>query len=69
MFTYTAEYHEVNTRSSTRSDPIILKLNLTLAQKNTRYYVAKLWKQILKEIKSAPNLESFKQQVYAFSFP
>ena len=62
MFTYVSDYHDVNTRSSNKSELVIPKLNLTLAQRNIRYFGTKVWKSIPEDIKTAPSLKTFKKE-------
>ena len=60
MFTKVSEYHSLNTRSSTKTDLKIPKMNLTIGQHNIRYCSVKIWHSIDSEVKNAENLDKFK---------
>ena len=68
LFTLTQDHHSVNTRSSVNNGIMIPRMNLSLCQRNIRYLGAKIWAKIPDEIKSAPNLETFKSSIYELNW-
>ena len=68
MFTYMSDYHTVNTRSAISEELLVPKVNLTMTQRNIRYFGTKIWNEIPQEIKVQPSLDLFKERFYAFKF-
>ena len=68
MFTYMADYHAVNTRSTVQSQLLVPKVNLTMTHRGIRYFGSKIWSEIPSSIKSQPTLDLFKEHIYAHHF-
>ncbi len=61
MFTPMSEYHGRHTRSAVNLSLAIPKTNLSLGQKNIRYFGVKIWEKIPMDIKMSRSLECFKK--------
>ncbi len=69
MFTLMSDYHERQTRSGECLSLAIPRTNLSLGQKNIRYFGVKIWESIPTEIKMSKNLDCFKRTMKSFDFP
>ena len=61
MFTPMTEYHEKHTRSANTLSLAIPRTNLSLGQKNIRYFGVKILEKVPVSIRMSENLESFKK--------
>ena len=68
MFTYMIDYHSVNTRSTRQDQLLVLRVNLSMAHRNIRYFGSKTWMEIPPSIKAQPTLDLFKECIYAYNF-
>ena len=66
MFTYTTEYHTVNTRASQKPTLVVPRINLSMSQRNLKYFGAKIWLEIPDDIKQSSSLEIFKENIYKY---
>ncbi len=66
MFTFTMDYHSVNTRASQKPTLVIPCVNLSMSHRNIRYFGAKIWSEIPDDIKQSSSLDTFKENVYKY---
>ncbi len=61
MFTYIHDYHQVNTCSSNSQSLVLSRVNLSMTNRNIRYFEVRIWGKRQQEIQMSPSLESFKK--------
>ena len=64
LFTFVHDHHSVYTRSSAAVSLMVPRVNLTMSQRNIRYFGPKIWGKLSAETKGCQDLETFKKCIY-----
>ncbi len=64
MFTPVSDIHSVNTRNAQKGMLTIPRMNLTMGQRNIRYYGVKVWHSVPTEVQNEDSLDKFKKAIY-----
>ncbi len=63
MFCKVAETHPIQTRAATNDSLHIPKMNLSVGQRNIRYYGVRVWHEADQSLKNLTSIDSFKNEI------